>query len=168
VPGADRDETEKLNKAHALILTGADGKQCRVYLAVAADDQRKGWVLPASGLGFSDRIEVLIGLSADVSKITGLWVLDQKETPGLGAMIGTEEFRSRFAGRPTEEPLVVVKTDPTAENQIRALTGATISSESVAGIVNQAIANLKGPIQQLRLAPAQSPTGGPATGRSEK
>jgi len=37
----------------------------------------------------------------------------------------------------------VVKDDPKAGNEIRALTGATISSESVAEIVNAALANVQ-------------------------
>ena len=42
------------------------------------------------------------------------------------------------------------------------ITGATISSESVATIVNKAIADLRGPIQQIRpdvgSAPVATPT----------
>jgi electron transport complex protein RnfG len=154
VPGADRDKTEEVNKAEKVVLTGTDGKEQQVYLAVAADGTQKGWVLPASGQGFADRIDLLIGLDAHASTITGLYVLDQKETPGLGSFITSEElFLSQFAGRSADEPLVVVKTDPAAgSNQIRALSGATISSESVSAIVNQAIANFKEPIRRYGLA----------------
>ncbi|OHB73819.1 MAG: hypothetical protein A2V70_12845 [Planctomycetes bacterium RBG_13_63_9] len=153
VPGADRNETEKVNKAKRLTVTGADGKGHRVFLAVAADRAPKGWVVPASGLGFADRIDLLIGLDKQLSKITGLYVLDQKETPGLGDEIRREPFRKQFGGKPTDEPLVVVKTEPAAGSQIVAVTGATISSDSVAQIVNQAIANLKGPIRELGTTP---------------
>ena len=41
---------------------------------------------------------------------------------------------------------MIVKGEPKAENEVKALTGATISSESVAGIVNAALANLREPI----------------------
>ncbi|WP_459904063.1 FMN-binding protein, partial [Desulfosarcina cetonica] len=42
----------------------------------------KGWVVKAKGQGYADTIELLVGLSPDLSTITGLFVLDQKETPG--------------------------------------------------------------------------------------
>jgi electron transport complex protein RnfG len=152
VPGADRQQTIDVNTANPQKPVGADDKEQRGYRAVAADGTPKGWVLPASGLGFADRIDLLIGLDADLSSITGLYVLDQKETPGLGNNITSPElFLSQFPGKSAAEQLAVVKTEPAAgKNQIRALTGATISSESVAEIVNKAIQNLREPIRQLR------------------
>jgi electron transport complex protein RnfG len=157
-------------KTVELLVEGKNGEQVRVYQAVAADGTHKGWVLPASGQGFADRIDLLIGLDADVSTITGLYVLDQKETPGLGNFITSEAlFLSQFAGKSADEdePLLVVKTDPaTGTNQIKAVSGATISSESVSEIVNHAIANLKEPLRQRALQGAgatTSATPGPGT-----
>ncbi len=135
------------------LVTGLNGKDIRIYEACGGSGARLGWIIPTGGQGFADRIEVLIAVNADVSTIAGIYVLDQKETPGLGDYITGQDFRSRFAGKPTGKKLVVVKSDPTADNEIRALTGATISSESVSGIVNDAIANLKEPILNL---PAKS------------
>ncbi len=133
-------------KTVELLLEGQDGREARVYKVAASDGTHRGWVLPAYGQGFADRVEVLIGLDAAVSTITGLYVLEQKETPGLGDYITGESFRNRFRGKPTDMPVVVVKGDPKASNEVRALTGATISSESVATIVNEAVANMKGAI----------------------
>lgn len=145
VPGAEREQTVEVT------VTDADGKAHRVYRAVAADGTQKGWVLAAGGQGFADRIELLIGLDAPLETITGLYVLDQRETPGLGNFIAGEDFRARFVGKSSENPIVVVKSDATPQgNEIRALTAATISSDAVAAIVNEAIANLKEPILELR------------------
>lgn len=157
-PGADESKTAEF------ILTGKDGKEARVYQALASDGSPKGWVVPASGQGFGDVIELLIGLSPDLSTITGLYVLNQKETPGLGDYITGQDFRDRFKGRPTDKPIVIVKSEPQADNEVRAITGATISSESVSGIVNTALANLQEPIAQ-RSGPgaANLPAPGPAT-----
>ncbi|MDX2454372.1 FMN-binding protein, partial [Desulfosarcina sp.] len=47
----------------------------------------KGWVVKTKGQGYADTIELLLGLSPDFRSITGLFVLDQKETPGLGNKI---------------------------------------------------------------------------------
>jgi electron transport complex protein RnfG len=137
VPGAAKEGTEEL------IVRGRNGKDSRVYRARSADGSERGWVLPASGQGFADRIELLIGLDAGLETITGLYVLDQKETPGLGDNIKGEDFRGRFVGRPAASPVSIVKGEVRSETEVRALTGATISSESVARIVNDALANLR-------------------------
>lgn len=143
VPGADVAQTTELT------VTGRDGRPARVYRAHTAEGTLAGWVLPAGGLGFADRIDLLVGLDPNLNTITGMYVLDQKETPGLGNFIASEPFRSQFVGKSAEEPLVVIKDDPTAgQNEIRALSGATVSSESVAAIVNAAIENLREPLQE--------------------
>jgi electron transport complex protein RnfG len=140
VPGADKANTAEV------LVEPSSGRETRVYRAIASDGTHCGWVVPAEGQGFNDRIELLIGLDPELSTITGLYVLDQKETPGLGDYITGEGFQSQFADKPTGAPLVVVKSDPQADNEIRAISGATISSESVSAIVNSAIAELKEPI----------------------
>lgn len=137
VPGAQMENTQEL------VVQGLNGRDVRVYKALSSDSVHVGWVIPAQGQGFADRIELLIGQDASLSTITGMYVLAQKETPGLGDYIKGEEFRDRFSDRPTSTPLVVVKSDPRQENEILALTGATISSESVTNIVNAAIENLR-------------------------
>jgi len=152
VSGAEKSKTVERT------VVGLDGSEHRVYQAIAADGAHKGWVLPAGGQGFADRIDLLIGLDAPVTTITGLYVLDQKETPGLGNLITGESFCDQFAGKSTVEPIDVVKSDSvTVGNEICALSGATISSDSVAHIVNSAIANLKVPIRELDLTPAPAP-----------
>ena len=153
VPGADGDKTREVNQADHVIVADADGNRQRVYLAVAADATPVGWVLPAGGQGFADRIDLLIGLDAQASTITGLYVLDQKETPGLGNLITDEAlFTNQFEGKSADDPLTVVTTDPTSgSSQIKAITGATISSESVCRIVNRTMATFKEPIRRRAL-----------------
>jgi electron transport complex protein RnfG len=144
VPGAVKAKTV----AHE--IQGQNGKQTIAYEACDEKGNRLGWVLPGSGQGFADRIELLIGLDPLLATIHGLYVLDQKETPGLGNTItSAEKFRDQFAGKRTEPPLVVVKAAPDPEHEIQALTGATISSESVSQIVNRTIENLRQPILNL-------------------
>ncbi len=151
VPGAATEKTVELE------IVGADGKNVRVYKAVSADDQHLGWVIPASGGGFADRIECIIGVDATLSVITGVYVLDQKETPGLGDLITTADFLDRLKGKATDLPLTVVKRNPQAANDVLSLTGATISSVAVCDIVNNAIANTQAPLRQLASADAATP-----------
>ena len=77
------------------------------------------------------------------ASFTGIFVLSQKETPNLGDSITSgPKFTDQFRGKPTAPPLTVVKSAPSEDHDIHAITGATISSESVAAIVNQAISRL--------------------------
>ena len=145
VPGADLEKSIAANRdrEEPLAVVGTKDKEQRIYQAVDAAGATVGWILPAGDQGFADRIEVLIGLDPQVTTVTGLYVLDQKETPGLGNYIAQPpDFRNQFVGKPTAEEFTVVKTEPAeGSNQIEALSGATISSKAVAKIVNDAIAH---------------------------
>lgn len=107
------------------------------------DGRRVGWVIPSAGQGFADRIEVLLGVNADASEITGVYILDQKETPGLGNRIVEEDWRSTFAGKSTSQRLRLTKADATGEYDIQSITGATISSESIVDIVNRSVTEFR-------------------------
>ena len=119
-------------------------REWTVLRALDSDGQQVGWVLPFEGQGFADKIKVLVGMNADLSTLTGIWVLEQKETPGLGDYITAEYFRDRFAGKSADLTLTVVKGEPRGPQEVEALTGATVSSESVVRIVNRAMETLKG------------------------
>ena len=71
----------------------------------------------------------------------------------MGNFITDEDLvRNQFAGLGSDREIRVVKTEPSlGNNEIRALTGATISSDSVADIINKAVANLREPILQAAL-----------------
>ncbi len=137
-----------------------DGQKTSYTLyRVAQDDKVDGWVVKAGGQGYGDKLELLIGTDADVQKITGLFVLEQKETPGLGNKIAEPQWRNQFVGKSTDTPLEVVKGKGQGPATIDAITGATISSRSVTGIVNATIANLRGRLDA---------SGGQFTERSQK
>lgn len=113
--------------------------EMKVLRAVDADGNPVGWVVPARGQGFADRIELLIGLDAKAENILGMGVLEQKETPGLGDKIQSDDaWSGQFAGKKATEDVAVVKAEPKG-NQVRAITGATVSSASVTSIVNRAV-----------------------------
>lgn len=124
-----------------------------VYKAFDAADEHIGWVIKGEGDGYADRIELLIGLDAEGAKVTGLAVLAQKETPGLGNKITRDKWRAQFAGLDAGRPLVAGKGSPNrAGNQIRAVTGATVSSDSVCEIANEAIARFRAQLAGLKPA----------------
>ena len=119
--------------------------------AVFYEGAPKGWAIKTNGQGYADRIELLVGLAPSLNKITGLFILGQKETPGLGNKIVTDEWRSQFVNIPASPALTVVKGKDGSATEIKAITGATISSRSVTQIINAAIADLRTPLTELDL-----------------
>jgi electron transport complex protein RnfG len=109
------------------------GEQAAMKITQAGE--QVGWVVRASGQGYADVIELLIGLSPDASTITGIAVLSQKETPALGDKITTADFRGQFAGTEADGSLAVTRDG----GSIEPITAATISSRSVCDIVNEAV-----------------------------
>jgi electron transport complex protein RnfG len=125
-------------------------ERTRYYPVFQVTDQGQpaGWVLKAAGQGYAGSIELLLGLNPSGSTISGLFVLEQVETPGLGNKITSPTWLNQFIGQGTGESLAVVKGGDTGPGTIDAITGATISSKSVVSIVNRAVSETKG-----RLAP---------------
>lgn len=157
VPGASIEKTEE-------ITFGPKGKSA--YKVFDDAGEHIGWVLPANGMGFADRIEILIGLDRGGERITGLYVLDQKETPGLGNKITMRAdspqeaplFLDNFTGKNATEPLTVVKRQPKdGANEVQAITGATVSSRAVTDIVNSAVREFR---SAKELAGSDGQTGG--------
>ncbi|MBF0233502.1 MAG: FMN-binding protein [Desulfamplus sp.] len=114
-----------------------------VYDVQQKNGSLAGHVAKARGQGYADKIEVLIGLDAGGNTITGLFILDQKETPGLGNKIVEKTWRDQFINKLSDTPLIVVKSKTGQPNEIDGISGATISSRSVTGIVNTTIADIR-------------------------
>ena len=119
-----------------------------VYQATDGQGRVVGWVVRGVGMGFADKVELLVGVNADATRITGLYVLDQKETPGLGNKVIQDGWRKQFAGLDAAVPVTVTKAAPAKGNQVIAVTGATISSQSVSDIVNTNVQWLRGQLAQ--------------------
>ena len=116
-----------------------------------------GWVIKGAGQGFADKIELLIGLDPAGQRLTGVFVLDQKETPGLGDNIRSRDFTSRFEGKPVDEGIVIVKAGKGSgpdgrpgEREVQSVSGATVSSLSVSRIVNAAVADFRAWLAEQR------------------
>lgn len=107
-----------------------------LYKVFDENDQVVGYAMNVTGSGFSDKITLMVGVSKDLETITGIEILKQSDTPGLGAKITEPEFKNKFENlRATPKIDVIKKGDP-APNEIQAITAATITSKAVADIVN--------------------------------
>ena len=100
--------------------------------------QIAGYAIKVTPKGYSGAVNIMVGISTE-GKVTGIKILSHTETPGLGANAPKPEFSGQYKDKPIENKLEVVKIAPTKENQIQAITGATITSKAVTLGVNDAI-----------------------------
>ena len=105
-----------------------------------ANGGKIGTAIICKGNGYQGEIKLMVGVNADFSKFTGMIVLEQVETPGLGAKIVEQKFMEQFISLATRPPIEYVKgIKPEKANQIQAITGATISSRAVVEIINKTV-----------------------------
>jgi len=87
-----------------------------------------------TGKGYGGDIGVIVGIDVAAEKLLGIGITAHKETPGLGARIREQGFRSGFAGLGLSGA-VTVKAEGGA---VDAISGATISSRGVCEAVTEA------------------------------
>lgn len=89
----------------------------------------------ASDQGYSGLIRILAGVLAD-NTLKGIEIIQQTETPGLGAKITAASFKNQFAGKSIAGTSWAVKKDG---GDIDAITGATISPRAVVSALQKGL-----------------------------
>ena len=100
-----------------------------------------GMVFTTTAKSYGGDMIVMTGVDMD-GKITGIELLQINDTPGLGMNAQKPEFRNKFIGM-SGEVTIMKNSANAANNEIDALSGATISSNAVATAVNEALANFE-------------------------
>lgn len=117
-----------------------------------------GYAVQATGIGFQDKITLMFGIDDSLKKITGLTIIEQKETPGLGAKITDWNAFLRFwedrdaSGKLTLRKPPAGSLEDLSPSEINTITGATISSQKVLEIVNLSLDKLKKIISEGKIA----------------
>ena len=102
-------------------------------------DETVGYAVLVESMGYGGAISMVVGVDLE-DKITGIDITSQSETPGLGANCTKDEFKNQFTGKTSE--ITVVKSN-SKDNQIDAMTSATITSKAVTKGVNAAVDAVK-------------------------
>lgn len=113
--------------------TNKDG--IRLSPAFDSNGATIGYVVVTVEKGYGGALTVMTGVDLE-GKVTGVNILSMSETPGLGANATKASFLQQFIGKIAG--VSVTKNAP-AENEIKALTGATITSKAVTTAVEAAI-----------------------------
>jgi electron transport complex protein RnfG len=128
-----------------------------IYRELEEDGDLAGFAVQATGVGFQDKITLMFGLDADLVEITGLTIIDQKETPGLGAKIEDWDTFLQFWENRDATALLTLRKPPVdaidmlSPTEINTITAATISSKKVLEIVNISLDRVRKLIEQGKI-----------------
>ena len=129
-------EAEDFRELNANIAGNPGGSMVRAFEGLR-ENETIGYVLELAPSGYSGTISIMVGISKTEEKITGMRVMKHTETPGLGSLAVKESFYRKFDGKKLV-PIKVVRASP-GDDEIEAITSATITTKAVTGAVNEAI-----------------------------
>ncbi len=122
------------------------------------DDQGsfKGVAISANGIGYAGNISILYGYNPNNQQVIGFYVLESKETPGLGDKIEKDtKFLDNFSAldltldetnQELKNKVTTVKSGTKVNGwEIDGITGATISSRAI-GVIMDESASVWAPI----------------------
>lgn len=126
VPGAEQFEEKKIE---------LEGKSYTIQVALAGG-KTIGYVFNTQMNGYGGPVVCLTGVTEE-GKISGVQILNMTETAGLGMNAEKPEFIDQYKDK--SKLLRVVKNEAQGEEEIQAISGATITSNAVTGSVNTAL-----------------------------
>lgn len=146
-PVIEERNIQASNEARKIVLSETDefkeldGMNSDIVLEVyegIKDGQVIGYTIKTSSKGYGGAIELMVGISKD-GKITGVEIGNHSETPGLGSKATEPMFKNQYVDKDVLNSLLVVKGSTNNDNEISAISGATITSNGVTNGVNAAM-----------------------------
>lgn len=110
-----------------------------IYEGTNETGEVTGYAVMVSPNGYGGEISMAVGVDNEL-KVTGVDIISQSETAGLGAKCTKKEFKDQFIGK-TEN--IEVSKKGAKDNEIDAISSATITSQAVTTGVNSAINSVK-------------------------
>ena len=103
-----------------------------------ASDAAIGYVVTVTSKdGYGGDITVSVGITAE-GDVKGIEFLTLAETAGLGMNAAQPEWKAQYADKAVEQ-FTVTKSGASSDEEIDAISGATITSNAVTGAVNLAL-----------------------------
>ena len=88
--------------------------------------------------GYGGDIQITVGVTKD-GTVSGVSILSISETAGLGMRATTDDFKNQFKDKNVEK-FTYTKTGATSDDEIDALSGATITTNAMTNGVNAGLA----------------------------
>lgn len=154
IPDIQQTKAFYLSKEGKFKVLGEKQKEPNtVYAGFNEAGKLMGIAIQGNGQGYADIISVLYGYNPVSEKIVGFYVLESKETPGLGDKIEKDDtFLSNFKEMDVQlnnsftqknNPIVTVKSgEKTNAWEVDGITGATISSRAIGSILEQSTSDM--------------------------
>lgn len=127
---------KELDEAQFAPLAEKFGKIKEVFVGYDGDTV-VGYVIKTAPGAYGGPIEITTGINNDGSVGGVRMGSNHQETPGLGAKAALPDFYNQYNGMDALAGISVVKANP-VDNQILAISGATITSDAVTVGVNMA------------------------------
>lgn len=106
-----------------------------IVQAVDKSGNALGYVITVTDKeGYGGNVVFTLGITND-GVMNGISFLTLEETAGVGMKANDDKFKSQFAGMKAEE-IEYTKTGKSADNQIDAISGATVTTNAVTNGVN--------------------------------
>lgn len=117
-----------------------------VYLVKGADGAVTQYIFPIYGKGLWSTLYGFIALDSDLVTVSGITFYEHAETPGLGGEVDNPTWKALWKGKHAlaadgAPDIDVIKgkvgsATPEADRKIDGLSGATLTSNGVEGLVN--------------------------------
>ena len=137
VSTTDANEIEKLFNEHVEEEILDDS---RIFI-LKENGEDKGYAFPVVGPGLWGQINGYAAISTDYNELLGIVFIKHEETPGLGGRIEEEQYLSQFRNldlsSASDGNFIIYR--PAANGNVDAIAGATLTSNSVAKLLNEDI-----------------------------
>ena len=128
LPGATEFKAVEIKDGNPMITEIYEG---------SANGEVKGYNFTVTPKGYAGLITTVVGINNE-GRVMDIKILSHSETPGLGAKAVEPAFAGQFKEKLAPQ-LSVTKTPPESDDQIQAISGATITSSAVISGVNTAL-----------------------------
>jgi electron transport complex protein RnfG len=143
----ERARLEVMPGAEFGVFVLRDSASALPYYEAYADSEATellGYVFTAAGNGYSSLVETVVGIDLDWN-ITGIKVISQQETPGLGTKaveVRYGEDKPWFQEQFRNKPSLGIMVDKDG-GEIVSITGATITSRTISDAIRNGANSLK-------------------------
>lgn len=135
---SEAESFEEISDLEAVTDSNEDMKCVKKAYTSIKNSKTIGRVYSVETIGYGGIISVAVGID-EKGRTTGAKIVSHSETPGLGSKAADEPFISQFVDIIPKESLKVVKSGASKDEEIDAVSGATITSKAVVKAVQAAL-----------------------------